>query len=138
MRQSSKVEFVGWRDKDKDGQLDMEGQLFTDVSGLNFHTTSFINDKEKVGAYLLKYKEWTEAGVFTSSTIPSPNTSPPKGQSHIPTGKMGPDSQGRYFDTEADFLKTSSDDYGKWLTSKKNLDDAPIGVFKVKGQEYSV
>lgn len=51
LRQSSKAEFIGWRDKDKDGQLDMDGELFTDVSGLNFHTTSFINDKEKVGAY---------------------------------------------------------------------------------------
>lgn len=93
--------------------------------------------KEQIRANLTKYQEWTEAGVFKSSTIPSTNTNPPT-QSHIPTGKIGPDSQGRYFDTEADFLKTSSDDYGKWLTSQKNLDDAPIGVFKVKGQEYTV
>ncbi len=93
--------------------------------------------KEQFRANLTKYQEWTEAGVFKGSTIPSTNTSPPT-QSHIVTGKIGPDSQGRYFDTEADFLKTSSDDYGKWLTSKQNLNDVPIGVFKAKGQEYTV
>ena len=43
--------FIGYRDNDSDGQLDLEGETFTDVTGLNFHTTSFINNKEKVGAY---------------------------------------------------------------------------------------
>lgn len=51
LRQSKQGIFVGWRDDDSDGELDMDGKLYNDVSGLNFHTTSFVNDKEKVGAY---------------------------------------------------------------------------------------
>lgn len=43
--------FVGYRDFDKDNLIDYEGELHTDVTGLNFHTTSFLNNKEKVGAY---------------------------------------------------------------------------------------
>jgi len=43
--------FKGWRDNDKDGQLDLEGKTYTDVTGLNMHTTSFLNEIEKVGAY---------------------------------------------------------------------------------------
>jgi len=44
--------FVGWRDKDSDGQLDLAGPLYTDVQGLNLHTTSHLKGKaEKVGAY---------------------------------------------------------------------------------------
>ncbi|MFB6342640.1 hypothetical protein ACE1ET_13005 [Saccharicrinis sp. FJH62] len=40
-----------WRDNDMDGDLDTSGQVFSDVTGLNLHTTSFKNDVEKVGAY---------------------------------------------------------------------------------------
>lgn len=43
--------FRGWRDNDKDGHLDMEGKIYTDVTGLNMHTTSFKSETEKVGAY---------------------------------------------------------------------------------------
>jgi hypothetical protein len=43
--------FEGYRDRNKNGVIDYEGKLYKDVTGLNFHTTSFINDKEKVGAY---------------------------------------------------------------------------------------
>jgi len=31
--------FKGWRDNDKDGKLDFSGKIYTDVSGLNDHTT---------------------------------------------------------------------------------------------------
>lgn len=41
----------GWRDNDADGELDMDGKIYHDVTGLNLHTTSFINEIEKVGAY---------------------------------------------------------------------------------------
>jgi hypothetical protein len=43
--------FKGHRDNNKDGIVDYDGPLYEDVTGLNFHTTSFLNDKEKVGAY---------------------------------------------------------------------------------------
>lgn len=43
--------FKVWRDDDKDGHLDMHGKEWDNVTGLNFHTTSFLNDKEVVGAY---------------------------------------------------------------------------------------
>ncbi len=43
--------FTGWRDNNKDGQLDYSGKIYTDVTGLNGHTTSFINKIDKVGAY---------------------------------------------------------------------------------------
>ena len=43
--------FEGYRDKNKDGIIDYSGELYKNVTGLNFHTTSFLNDKEKVGAY---------------------------------------------------------------------------------------
>jgi len=43
--------FEGYRDNNKNGIIDYQGKLYDDVTGLNFHTTSFINDKEKVGAY---------------------------------------------------------------------------------------
>ncbi|MCK5137798.1 MAG: hypothetical protein KAR19_18575 [Bacteroidales bacterium] len=43
--------FQVWRDNDSDGDLDMEGQVFNDVRGLNLHTTSFKNDIDQVGAY---------------------------------------------------------------------------------------
>lgn len=43
--------FKGWRDKDKDSQLDYTGALTNDVAGLNLHTTSYKTDQEKVGAW---------------------------------------------------------------------------------------
>jgi len=43
--------FKVWRDADQDGQLDHDGKTYTDVTGLNMHTTSFINEIDKVGAY---------------------------------------------------------------------------------------
>lgn len=43
--------FKVWRDGDKDGNLDMAGPIYSDVRGLNGHTTSFINEVEKVGSY---------------------------------------------------------------------------------------
>lgn len=43
--------FYGYRDADKDGKVDYDGIVYKDVTGLNWHTTSFFNDKEKVGAY---------------------------------------------------------------------------------------
>ena len=43
--------FLGWRDDDQDSMLDPNGKMYKDVTGLNMHTTSFINHKEKVGAY---------------------------------------------------------------------------------------
>jgi len=42
--------FKGYRDNDKDGQLDMTGTLYTDVAGLNGHTTK-ETDTDIVGAY---------------------------------------------------------------------------------------
>lgn len=49
--QSDKAQFVGWRDKDSDGQLDYSGPDYQDVAGLNMHTESLITQTEKVGAY---------------------------------------------------------------------------------------
>lgn len=49
--QSESGIFIGYRDHDKDGKVDYSGKLYNNVIGLNFHTTSFLNDKEKVGAY---------------------------------------------------------------------------------------
>ena len=44
--------FKGWRDKDSDGVLDMSGPIYTDVKGLNLHTTSHLRGHaDKVGAY---------------------------------------------------------------------------------------
>ncbi|MGC3945372.1 MAG: hypothetical protein QM762_12800 [Chryseolinea sp.] len=44
--------FAGWRDGNSDGELDMSGPLYTDVQGLNLHTTSHLKGTaEKVGAY---------------------------------------------------------------------------------------
>lgn len=49
--QSPYSEFIGWRDNDSDGEFDINGPSFTDVTGLNMHTTSLINEVNKVGAY---------------------------------------------------------------------------------------
>lgn len=44
--------FKGWRDNDSDGDLDINGPLYTDVMGLNLHTTSHLRGMvEKVGGY---------------------------------------------------------------------------------------
>ena len=49
--QSDEAKFKVWRDYNKDGELDLSGPVYDDVKGLNCHTTSFINEIEKVGAY---------------------------------------------------------------------------------------
>lgn len=49
--QSEKAKFKVWRDSDKDWKLDLDGKVYDDISGLNLHTTSFINDIKNVGAY---------------------------------------------------------------------------------------
>lgn len=49
--QAKSDSFWGYRDKDKDGLIDYSGKIYKDVTGLNFHTTSFLNNKSKVGAY---------------------------------------------------------------------------------------
>ncbi len=51
LQQSKAGVFKVWRDNDSDGDLDMHGPVYNDVTGLNGHTTSFKNDIEKVGAY---------------------------------------------------------------------------------------
>jgi len=43
--------FNVWRDNDSDGKFDIGGRIYTDVGGLNMHTTSFVNYNAKVGAY---------------------------------------------------------------------------------------
>ncbi len=43
--------FKVWRDGDSDGHLDVNGPTFTDVTGLNMHTTSFKTNIARVGAY---------------------------------------------------------------------------------------
>jgi hypothetical protein len=53
--------FRGWRDNNSDNKMDMVGKIYTDVQGLNCHTTSHLKGKaDKVGAYsaacqVLKY-----------------------------------------------------------------------------------
>ena len=49
--QSDRATFEVYRDNDKDGQFDWNGKIWTDVQGLELHTTSLINHKTKVGAY---------------------------------------------------------------------------------------
>ena len=43
--------FKVWRDDNKDGRFDYQGPTFTDVTGLNMHTESLINDSDRVGLY---------------------------------------------------------------------------------------
>lgn len=43
--------FKGWRDNDSDGELDYSGDIYDDVTGLNWHTTSFDHEIERVNAY---------------------------------------------------------------------------------------
>lgn len=42
--------FKGWRDNNKDGKFDFSGKEFTDVEGLNDHTTR-PNEIKRVGAF---------------------------------------------------------------------------------------
>jgi hypothetical protein len=49
--QVNKKVFIGYRDSDKDGQLDLTGKEYDDVMGLNLHTTSFNSNTELVGLY---------------------------------------------------------------------------------------
>lgn len=51
LTQSEKAKFKVWRDSDQDGKLDLNGKIYDDISGLNLHTTSFINNIKNVGAY---------------------------------------------------------------------------------------
>lgn len=43
--------FKVWRDNNSNGKLDIGGKVYTNVTGLNRHTTSFLTEKEKVGPY---------------------------------------------------------------------------------------
>lgn len=49
--QSDIATFQGYRDRDSDGELDYGGIKYKNVTGLNMHTTSFVSQKDKVGAY---------------------------------------------------------------------------------------
>ena len=50
--QAKSDSFWGYRDNDKDSELDMAGPIYRDVVGLNLHTTSHLKGMaEKVGAY---------------------------------------------------------------------------------------
>lgn len=43
--------FRVWRDADGDSRFDYDGEVFTDVTGLNMHTESYLRETEKVGMY---------------------------------------------------------------------------------------
>ena len=43
--------FIGYRDSNKNNNLDLEGKLYTNVAGLNLHTTSFLTDTQKVNSW---------------------------------------------------------------------------------------
>lgn len=49
--QSPYAKFEVWRDDDSDGEFDIGGDVYYDVTGLNMHTTSLINEISRVGAY---------------------------------------------------------------------------------------
>jgi len=51
LQQSEVAAFCVWRDKNYNGELDENGPVYKDVTGLNCHTTSFKNDIIKVGKY---------------------------------------------------------------------------------------
>lgn len=51
MKQAAAGVFKGYRDFDKDGQLDYTGPIYTDSQGVNGHTTRFDTNVEKVGAF---------------------------------------------------------------------------------------
>jgi hypothetical protein len=43
--------FRGWRDKDKDGRFDLDGEIWDDVTGLNYHTTRWDRQVKRVGDF---------------------------------------------------------------------------------------
>jgi hypothetical protein len=43
--------FRGWRDNDKDGQFDIDGAVWTNVTGLNYHTTRWDFQVQRVGDF---------------------------------------------------------------------------------------
>lgn len=43
--------FKGWRDNNKDGKLDLTGKIWSDVQGLNFHTTRWDLKVQRVGDF---------------------------------------------------------------------------------------
>jgi hypothetical protein len=43
--------FKGWRDNNHDGKLDLSGKTYTDVQGLNFHTTRWDKQVMRVGDF---------------------------------------------------------------------------------------
>lgn len=43
--------FKGWRDNNQDGELDTTGKTYTDVQGLNFHTTRWDKKVMRVGDF---------------------------------------------------------------------------------------
>jgi hypothetical protein len=43
--------FRGWRDNDKNGELNPVGKIYTDVTGLNFHTTRWDKQVQRVGDF---------------------------------------------------------------------------------------
>lgn len=51
LRQGPNAAFVGWRDKDKDGQIDIGGKLYYDVRGANYHRASRWAPVKAVGPY---------------------------------------------------------------------------------------
>ncbi|WP_196894813.1 hypothetical protein [Aureivirga marina] len=49
--QQNTTNFKVWRDADSDGEFDYSGDIYSDVAGLNAHTTSFKSTIERVGKY---------------------------------------------------------------------------------------
>lgn len=43
--------FIGWRDNDKDGRFDLDGPIWDDVTGLNWHTTRWDFQVQRVGNF---------------------------------------------------------------------------------------
>lgn len=43
--------FIGWRDGDKDGKFDLDGAIWDDVKGLNYHTTRWDFQVQRVGDF---------------------------------------------------------------------------------------
>lgn len=49
--QSDRAEFKVWRDHDMDGEFDIDGPIYDNVTGLNGHAASLNNIRENVGPY---------------------------------------------------------------------------------------
>ncbi len=58
-KQSGPGVFKVWRDKDKDGQLDFSGQVYTDAGGVNGHRAG-VNDTFNVGPYSAACQVWQD------------------------------------------------------------------------------